>query len=284
MPIPSKHRRIAESFGTDAERYDRTRPRYPLAMVERIVAASPGPDLLDVGIGTGIAARRFREAGCRVLGVDPDPRMAEVARRHGFEVEVSRFEEWEPGGRTFDTVVAGQAWHWVDPVAGAARAAEVLRPGGRLALFWNAFQPSPEVAAAFSAVYRRVAPSLPFDPWAAPDPRITDPRITDPRITEPQANDPRTTESRITDPYAGAAEKTAAGLRVLGEPEVWRFPWKHHYSRDAWLDQVPTAGGHHLLPPAELAALLAGLGAAVDAMGGRFTMTYTTVVVTAAVR
>jgi hypothetical protein len=32
---------MAESFGTDAERYDRTRPRYPDALVERIVAASP---------------------------------------------------------------------------------------------------------------------------------------------------------------------------------------------------------------------------------------------------
>ncbi|MCW2935319.1 MAG: hypothetical protein JWM19_6281 [Actinomycetia bacterium] len=29
--------------------------------------------------------------------------------------------------------VAAQAWHWVDPVAGAAKAAVVLRPGGRLA-------------------------------------------------------------------------------------------------------------------------------------------------------
>src|SRR5918997_811968 len=47
-----RHRGVAESFGTDAERYDRTRPHYPGAMVERIVAASPGPDFLDVGIGT----------------------------------------------------------------------------------------------------------------------------------------------------------------------------------------------------------------------------------------
>jgi SAM-dependent methyltransferase len=87
-----------------------------------------------VGCGTGIAARQFQAAGCRVLGVDPDARMADLARRGGIEVEVARFEAWDPAGRDFDAVIAGQAWHWVDPVAGAAGAARALRPGGRLAV------------------------------------------------------------------------------------------------------------------------------------------------------
>jgi len=139
---------VAESFGTDAERYDRARPRYPDAMVDRIVAGSPGPDALDVGCGTGIAARQFQAAGCEVLGVDPDARMADLARRLGVEVEVATFEAWDPAGREFDAVVAGQAWHWIDPVAGAAKAALVLRPGGRLALFWHVFQLPPDVAQA----------------------------------------------------------------------------------------------------------------------------------------
>ena len=66
-PEPHRHRQVAESFGGDAERYDRTRPRYPDAMVERIVAASPGPDVLDVGCGTGIEARQFQAAGCNYV-------------------------------------------------------------------------------------------------------------------------------------------------------------------------------------------------------------------------
>jgi SAM-dependent methyltransferase len=80
-------REIAESFGSDADRYDRARPRYPGALVDRIVAdarrSQPSPDVLDVGCGTGIVARQFQAAGCRVLGVDPDARMADLARRHG---------------------------------------------------------------------------------------------------------------------------------------------------------------------------------------------------------
>lgn len=45
-----------------------------------------------------------------------------------------------------DAVVAGQAWHWIDPVAGTAKAARVLRPGGMLALFRNVFGFPPDVA------------------------------------------------------------------------------------------------------------------------------------------
>ena len=110
-------RQMAESFGIDPDRYDRTRPRYPEATVERIIEASPGRDVLDVGTGTGVAARQFQAAGCRVLGVDVDARMAGFARRTGLAVEVAMFEEWDPAGRTFDTVIAGQARHWVDPLA-----------------------------------------------------------------------------------------------------------------------------------------------------------------------
>ncbi|HEX9623462.1 MAG TPA: class I SAM-dependent methyltransferase [Streptosporangiaceae bacterium] len=140
---PHQSRQIAESFGTDPDRYDRARPRYPDALIDAIVAGSPGRDVLDVGCGTGIVARQFQSRGCRVLGVEVDERMAELARQTGVEVEVSKFEDWGAAGplRVFDAVVAGQAWHWVDPVAGAARAAHVLRPGGSLAVFWNVFQP-----------------------------------------------------------------------------------------------------------------------------------------------
>jgi SAM-dependent methyltransferase len=253
---PHRAREVAESFGADPERYDRTRPSYPDAMVEAIVAASPGPDIVDVGIGTGIAARQFQAADCRVLGVEVDARMADLARRHGLEVEVAAFEAWDPAGRVFDAVVSGQAWHWVDPVAGAAKAAQALRPGGRLAVFWNVFQPPPDVGAAFTAVYRRV---LPDSPVAAARPGL--------------------------DGYSVIFAKAADGIRqagAFGDPEQWRFDWDRCYTRDEWLDLVPTSGGHSQFPPGKLEELLAGIGAAIDAAGGSFTMRYTAAVVTAA--
>jgi SAM-dependent methyltransferase len=261
LPERETHRarQVAESFGTDADRYDRARPRYPDAMVERIVAASPGPDVLDVGTGTGIAGRQFQAAGCRVLGVDPDARMADLARRYGIEVEVATFEEWDSGGQQFDAVIAGQAWHWVDPVAGAAKAAQVLRPGGRLAVFWNSFRPPGDLGDAITAVYRRVL-------------ELSGSALSRGAMPGPDA-------------YSTMCTKAADGMRptgAFGDAAEWRFDWDRPYTRDEWLDAVPTFGGYSQIPPAKQEELLAGIGAAIDAVGGSFTMGYTAVVATAA--
>ncbi|WP_217628880.1 class I SAM-dependent methyltransferase [Micromonospora yangpuensis] len=105
---PHHHRQVAESFGVDPARYDRCRPGYPDELIRRIVAGTAGSRLLDVGCGTGIVARQLQSAGCAVLGVEPDARMAAWARERGLDVEVATFEEWEPAGRRFDGIVAGQ--------------------------------------------------------------------------------------------------------------------------------------------------------------------------------
>jgi SAM-dependent methyltransferase len=111
-------RQRACSFGTDADRYDRARPSYPPALLDDLLASRP-VKVLDVGCGTGIAARLLQARGCEVLGIEPDERMAAVARRRGLRVEPGRFEDWRPPSGTVDLIVSGQAWHWVDPVAGA---------------------------------------------------------------------------------------------------------------------------------------------------------------------
>jgi SAM-dependent methyltransferase len=256
---PHQARQVAESFGSDAERYDRTRPRYPGALIDRIIAESPGRDILDVGCGTGIVARQFLASGCRVLGVDPDARMVEFARRRGLEAEVAKFEDWDAAGREFDAVVAGMTWHWVDQVAGAAKAATVLRPGGRLALFWNASEPPSELGEAFAAVHRRVLPpDSPLGRGGAPG----------------------------LDTYAavmcGKAEDGIRQASGFGGAQRWRFDWDRSYTRDEWLELVPTFGGIGGWLPAEtLRELLAGIGHVIDQAGGSFTVHYAAVAVTA---
>ena len=252
---PHRQRQAAESFGSDPERYDRARPRYPEVLIERIVAAAPGGLVLDVGVGTGIAARQYQAAGCQVLGIDPDPRLAEFARRTGVPVEVSTFEAWEPKDRKFDAVVSAESWHWVDPVAGAAKAAEVLRPGGRLAVFWNTGRPPAGLEEAFAEVYRRVLPE-----WLVA----------------------RLGRRSIEEAHSAMCANAADGIRAGGkfdEPEQWRFEWAQPYTREEWLDALQTSGG--AIAESQLASLLEGVGEAIDAVGGSFTMSYVTFVVTA---
>ncbi|WP_040819464.1 class I SAM-dependent methyltransferase [Nocardia jiangxiensis] len=254
---PHKARAMAESFGVDAARYDRARPPYPRELIERIRDAAPGGEILDVGSGTGIAARQFRDLRCTVLGVEPDARMAEFARGTGIDTEVATFEQWESRGRRFDAVVSGTAWHWVDPIAGAAQAGRVLRPGGLLAPFNHVFQLPPEIAERVHAVYRQVIPDSPFaDQPARP----------------------------ALDAYQGFFDMAADGIRASGvfeEPQRWQFEWQCTYTRDEWLDQLPTTGLFTRLEPDRLAEILAGVGAVIDDMGGSFTMPYTTAATTA---
>jgi len=251
--------KAAESFGAEAARYHRTRPRYPDEMVKAVVDAMPGTDVLDVGIGTGIAAAQLRAAGCRVLGLDPDARMAEFARAAGFDVEIARIEDWDPAGRAFDAVTAAQAWHWVDPVEGAAKAAQALKPGGRLAAFWNVAETPDDVDVAFRAVYHEAAPELEHYRQKMPGMAA----------------------------YSVAFVKVSQGIEeteAFDPPELWRFEWERAYTKDEWLDQLPTFGDHSQLSPAQLEQVLSGIGAAIDELGGSFTMPMTAVVVTAAKR
>ncbi|MGH3586722.1 MAG: class I SAM-dependent methyltransferase, partial [Pseudonocardia sp.] len=245
----------AESFGTDAARYDRARPAYPQPLIDRLAAA--GREVLDVGCGTGTEARQFRAGGCTVLGVEPDARMAEFARSRGLPVEVATFEDWQPAGRSFDAVVAAQSWHWVDPVAGAVKAAQVLRPHGRLAVFGHVYEPPTEVAEPFATAFRAVAPDSPL-------------------LAQPAR--------RPVEVYVAGYARCADAIRGTGrfeEPEQWRFDWEQRYTRAQWLDLLPTTGGMTQLPPDDTAVVLDAVGAAIDALGGGFTMSSTTLAVAA---
>jgi len=249
---PYRARAIAEGFGADAEAYDRFRPHYPLGLADAVLEDLPAAArTLDVGIGTGLSALPFREAGCRIHGVEVDERMAQLARRRGFDVDIARFEEWDAAGRAFDLVIAGQTWHWIDPVRGAAKARDVLAPGGRIALFWNAGDPAPEIAAGFAAAYEGVDTGLPFTPWSTPQ----------------------------REGYRAMLDTAADGIRAsagFDEPEWVRVDWQAEITREDWLAQVPTSGGHNRIAPDRLDELLGAMGAVIDRAGGAFTMEYAT--------
>jgi hypothetical protein len=87
------------------------------------------------------------------------------------------------------------------------------------------------------------------------------------------------------DAYPALTAKAADGMRqalAFGKEEQLRFEWDRFYTRDEYVDAVPTSGFTNQLRPATLRGLVAGIGAAIDAAGGGFTIGYTTVAVTAA--
>ncbi|MET9632866.1 class I SAM-dependent methyltransferase [Lentzea sp. NPDC006480] len=248
--------KLAASFGAEAARYDRTRPPYPESLIERIVAASPGPRVAEVGCGTGTLSRQLRDAGLEVLGVEHDEQMAAFARASGVPVELSKFEDWDPAGRVFDAVVAGQSWHWVDPDAGVRQAARALRPGGVFVALWHVFSTPDSISEALAHTYHRIAPDTPLRVGYSREDSLAF--------------------------YRAGCERTAALFADSGEfsgPQQWSASWDHTYTSAEYADLIQTMGPMALLTSDQIAEFVAGVTAAVDAEGGSFTSNYETLAV-----
>lgn len=249
----------AGSFGDDASQYDRARPSYPSRLVDDLLATET-KRLLDVGCGTGLASRLFTARGCEVLGVEQDERMAEVARAHGLRVDVARFETWQPPPEPFDLVISAQAWHWIDPAVGPAKAASVLRQSGRFAAFWNSYHLDPEMQRVMRPVYARWAPHL----WEA--------SVVLGTIGADEAEAARRGDIKALE---------ACGL--FGTVERHEYRWETAYTLDEWLDQLPTHSGHRTLEPDTLAKVLDAVRAALATSGESVHVRYRTNLISAAV-
>ena len=62
----------------------------------------------------------------------------------------------------------------------------------------------------------------------------------------------------------------------FGPVEERSFQWERTYTRDEWLDQLPTHSDHRTLPPEVLGTLLEHIRAVIDANGGTLTIGHTT--------
>ncbi|PZU49683.1 MAG: SAM-dependent methyltransferase [Microbacterium sp.] len=138
------HDEMARSFGAAAGEYEQGRPEYPADAVRWLLEHVPqGARVADVGAGTGKLTRvvegLLAHAGGEVIAVEPDSQMLDALRglAPGVETLVGTAEHINMPDESLDAVVLGQAWHWVEPVAGSAEVARVLKPGGTLGLIWN---------------------------------------------------------------------------------------------------------------------------------------------------
>lgn len=131
-------------FNDVAELYEATRPGYPRELVEFVAETAglaAGASVLEVGCGTGQLTEHLAALGFRVTAIDLGPSMIEAARRkvNGGAVSfcIGAFEDLDLADDSFDLVISGAAFHWIDPEVRFRKSARILRPGGWLAVVGN---------------------------------------------------------------------------------------------------------------------------------------------------
>jgi SAM-dependent methyltransferase len=143
----------ARSFDRAAAEYERTRPDYPLAVLD-LVPLSPEAEVLDLGAGTGKLTRVLTQRYRRVIAVEPLDGMRAILERVVPDAEsfAGTAEAIPLPDASVDAVFAAQAFHWFAHDEAVAEIARVLRPGGVLCLVWNG--PDDERASPLPAAYQ----------------------------------------------------------------------------------------------------------------------------------
>jgi SAM-dependent methyltransferase len=163
------------TFDWGLGRYEDTAARLEPAARVVVEAAAPvaGERVVDVGCGTGNAALLVAERGSIVTGVDPAPRLLEVARAQasarGLDVTFAPGQAAEIPLEDGEADVVLSVFGVIfasDPRAAAAEMARVSAPGGRIIL--SAWLPSGATHRAVSAAAEAVRTALGAPPAPPP--------------------------------------------------------------------------------------------------------------------
>jgi SAM-dependent methyltransferase len=159
---------VAErGFGAGADAYDRARPTYPPDAVEWMAAnlgLGPGQRCCDLAAGTGKLTELLAPFGADVIAVEPVEGMWRRLRERapGVRVVAGTAEAMPLRASVLDAVTVAQAFHWFDADRAFDELARVLRPGGRVALVWNARDRSVDWVDALWAIMDRVEKRAPW--------------------------------------------------------------------------------------------------------------------------
>ena len=167
----SEARRYGTVFDEVADEYDRTRPMYPDALVDRACEVSGlghGDPVLEIGCGSGQLTRSLVARGLRVTAVEPGGNLLRLAEQNlassgPVEFVNARFEDAALPSEYFKAVFSASALHWVDPTVGWRKIAGALAAGGTLALlsYFGIDEPrSREDRDAVLAAIAKVAPDI----------------------------------------------------------------------------------------------------------------------------
>jgi SAM-dependent methyltransferase len=134
----------------------------------QVAGIGSGDHVLEVGCGSGQLTRGLVTRGLHVTAVEPGKNLTALARQNlegAGEVEFvnAQFEDALLPRGQFRAVFSASAFHWVDPKVSWQKAADVLVPGGTLALvqYFGLSEPgSKRDQEATLAAMRKVAPDI----------------------------------------------------------------------------------------------------------------------------
>ncbi len=170
-------RRYGRVFDDVAAEYDRHRPSYPDELIDQacqVAGIASGDQVLEVGCGSGQLTRGLLARGLHVTALEPGTRLIALARQNlegagAVELVNAQFEDALLPREQFQAVFSASAFHWIDPRVSWQKAADVLVPGGTLALVQYCGLQEPrskgDQEAALAAM-RKVVPDIAAD-WPA---------------------------------------------------------------------------------------------------------------------
>ena len=167
VEILPRNRKAAAVWDSAAGDYERVSLHLGDAIDHAVGRLAPraGERILDIGTGTGLAARRLSALGARVTGIDLGAELIDAARKlgPGVDFQVGDAEQLSFEDGSFDAAISTFGIMFVNrPEAAAAEIARVCRRGGRIALV--SWLPDSSIARKV-AVHRAYLP-----PSASPSP------------------------------------------------------------------------------------------------------------------
>ena len=135
-------RSCGKVFNEVAVEYDRNRPAYPDALVDRaceVAHIGDGDRVLEIGCGTGQLTRSLLARGLRVTALEPGDQLILLAAENlkdagDVEFVHARLEDMQLSRESYKAVFSASAIHWVDPDLSWRKIADALAPNGTLAL------------------------------------------------------------------------------------------------------------------------------------------------------